>query len=165
MPLGSRTRCLYSTVMKSWSESELLVDRKSKFQGRCCAISSAQDVPKLLQELVLSNKSIQKASHQHMYAWRTGEVILTDSKTKVTAKRNKKPDSTPHQALKNVQQDCQDGGESGAGQRLLTLLERAGIVNVLVIVTRWYGGTPLGSARFRHISSTAAESLKKGGFL
>lgn len=36
--------------------------------------------------------------------------------------------------------------------------------DVLVICTRWYGGTAIGPARFRHISSTARQALRLGGF-
>ena len=170
IPVG-RIRCLYSTMVKSWVESEILVDRKSKFQARCCTMKSPDEISSLLQELVDGNKAISKASHPHMYAWRTGEAVASADSGQVKgsgkkSKKNKDTSSTSSQpSWKNVQQGCQDGGESGAGQRLLTLLERAQVFNVLVVVTRWYGGTPLGSARFRHITSTASECLKKSGFL
>lgn len=149
--------------MQVWNESEVLVDRKSKFQARSCAIKNQADIPSLLQVL-LQDKRIARASHPHMYAWRTGEVKSRPAKDIKGSKTNKRADSGVAE-LSNVQQGSSDGGESGAGQRLLTLLEQANVVNVLVVVTRWYGGTPLGSARFRHISSTAVESLKRGGFL
>lgn len=149
--------------MQVWNESEVLVDRKSKFQARSCAIKSQVEVSGLLQAL-LQDKRISKASHPHMYAWRTGEVKSQQVKETKGSKKGKKA-SIGTVEVSNIQQGSSDGGESGAGQRLLTLLEQANVVNVLVVVTRWYGGTPLGSARFRHISSTAVESLKKGGFL
>ncbi|SMN19912.1 similar to Saccharomyces cerevisiae YDL177C Putative protein of unknown function [Maudiozyma saulgeensis] len=156
----------YSNIMRVWNESEILIDRKSKFQGRSCAVTDQSDIPKLLNELVQSNKSVSKASHMHMYAWRTGEITKkNDKETKKHSKQNKKQNKEESVTIKNIQQGCADCGEAAAGQRLLTLLERANVVNVLVIVTRWYGGTPLGSSRFRHISSVAVESLKKGGFL
>lgn len=150
--------------MGVWNESEIIMDRKSKFQGRCCAIHNQTEINNLLQLLVQDTKSIAKASHPHMYAWRTGELVDVSSNSgKNSAKHSSKKNKSP--VTKNVQQGCVDNDEAGAGQRLLTLLERANVVNVLVIVTRWYGGTPLGSARFRHISSAAVQTLKKGGFL
>ena len=156
--------------MKVWNESEILIDRKSKFQGRCCKITNQSDVPKFLNELVQSNKSVAKASHTHMYAWRTGDVNEDNSgnqsqRNSKCSKKQNKNNKNEAPIVKNIQQGCADCGEAAAGQRLLTLLERANVVNVLVIVTRWYGGTPLGSARFRHISGVAVESLKRGGFL
>ena len=44
-----------------------------------------------------------------------------------------------------------DDGESGAGAVILRMLEREGLVDVIVVVTRWYGGVHLGGDRFAHI--------------
>ena len=44
-----------------------------------------------------------------------------------------------------------DDGESGAGQIILQMLERAGLHDHMVIVTRWYGGKHLGGDRFAHV--------------
>ncbi len=44
-----------------------------------------------------------------------------------------------------------DDGESGAGMVILRMLERAGVQDHLIIVTRWYGGRKLGGDRFRRI--------------
>ncbi|EJS44428.1 YDL177C [Saccharomyces arboricola H-6] len=160
-------------LVKIWNESEVLIDRKSKFQARCCTLQNQKDIPSILQELIQNNKSVSKASHMHMYAWRTAEMandlVPQHDQKKKSSKNNKNNNTDKSKKVtiqpKNIEQGCADCGESAAGQRLLTLLERANIFNVLVIVTRWYGGTPLGSSRFRHISTCAVESLKKGEFL
>ena len=39
------------------------------------------------------------------------------------------------------------------------------IENVMVIVTRWYGGIMLHGDRFKHISNAGREALQVGGFL
>lgn len=44
-----------------------------------------------------------------------------------------------------------DDGESGAAQIILQMLEREGLSDHMVIVTRWYGGKHLGGDRFRHV--------------
>lgn len=44
-----------------------------------------------------------------------------------------------------------DDGEAGAGMVILRMLERAGLRDHVVIVTRWYGGKPLGGDCFRHV--------------
>ena len=44
-----------------------------------------------------------------------------------------------------------DDGEAGAGMVILRMLERAGLRDHVVIVTRWYGGKHLGGDRFRHV--------------
>ena len=44
-----------------------------------------------------------------------------------------------------------DDGEAGAGAVILRMLERAGLVDHIVVVTRWYGGVHLGGDRFAHV--------------
>ena len=44
-----------------------------------------------------------------------------------------------------------DGGEAGAGMVIVRMLERAGLRDHVVVVTRWYGGKHLGGDRFRHV--------------
>ncbi|AGO11239.1 AaceriACL022Wp [[Ashbya] aceris (nom. inval.)] len=146
-----------------WHESEVLIDRRSKFQGRCCILRNASDVPELLARLVDSNKRLSKASHPHMYAWRTGEV--KEEPCEANGKKRSAAQQRARVSVHNISQGSADCGESGAGNVLLSLLEKNQLVNVLVVVTRWYGGTPLGPARFRHISSVAAQSLRTGGLI
>lgn len=52
---------------------------------------------------------------------------------------------TPGAAIKN------DDGEAGAGMIILRMLEREGLYDHIVVVTRWYGGKHLGGDRFRHV--------------
>ncbi|MEZ5796521.1 MAG: YigZ family protein [Paracoccaceae bacterium] len=44
-----------------------------------------------------------------------------------------------------------DDGESGAGAVILRMLEREGLTDTVVVVTRWYGGVHLGGDRFAHV--------------
>jgi putative IMPACT (imprinted ancient) family translation regulator len=37
--------------------------------------------------------------------------------------------------------------------------------NVMVVVTRWYGGVHLGPDRFRHISNAARQVLEMAGLI
>ncbi|WP_299726238.1 YigZ family protein [uncultured Tateyamaria sp.] len=46
-----------------------------------------------------------------------------------------------------------DDGETGAGMVILRMLEREGLQDHLVVVTRWYGGKHLGGDRFRHVQT------------
>jgi putative IMPACT (imprinted ancient) family translation regulator len=52
-----------------------------------------------------------------------------------------------------------DDGEVGAGAVILKMLERAGLVDHVVIVTRWYGGVPLGGDRFAHVVTATRAAL------
>ncbi len=59
-----------------------------------------------------------------------------------------------------------DDGEAGAGMVILRMLERAGLSDHVVVVTRWYGGKPLGGDRFRHVQTAVRaylDALAKGG--
>ncbi|WP_237437317.1 YigZ family protein [Alteraurantiacibacter aestuarii] len=58
-----------------------------------------------------------------------------------------------------------DDGESGAGMIILRMLEREGLRDHLVVVTRWYGGKHLGGDRFRHVQACVGvyfEAVREG---
>eukprot|EP01047_Picozoa_sp_COSAG01_P093485 COSAG01_NODE_24609_length_773_cov_0.891691_1_plen_191_part_01 len=144
------------------ARGEVRSHRRCRFQAAFLRLQSAEDVAPALAA-VCSEKRIARATHPHIAAWRLsdGEVGYDD---------------------------C---GESGAGKRLLQLLERRGVVggrshrthaatqsllaawhsisglmtrgspqeDGLVAVTRWYGGKPLGPARFRAISQVAKDLM------
>jgi putative IMPACT (imprinted ancient) family translation regulator len=52
-----------------------------------------------------------------------------------------------------------DDGEAGAGAVILKMLEREGLVDHIVVVTRWYGGVHLGGDRFAHIVTCTRAAL------
>ncbi len=56
-----------------------------------------------------------------------------------------------------------DDGESGAGALILQMLERAGVSDHVVVVTRWYGGKHLGGDRFRHVADAVRLYLRETG--
>ncbi len=56
-----------------------------------------------------------------------------------------------------------DDGESGAGALILQMLERAGLTDHVVIVTRWYGGKHLGGDRFRHVADAVRHYFSQTG--
>lgn len=60
-------------------------------------------------------------------------------------------DGTPHRG---------DDGETGAGAVILRMLEREGLCDHVIIVTRWYGGKHLGGDRFRHIQDCVRAYLR-----
>jgi hypothetical protein len=47
---------------------------------------------------------------------------------------------------------------------MLHLMQMMDVWNVVIIVTRWYGGVHLGPDRFRIINTAAREALVLGGF-
>ena len=54
-----------------------------------------------------------------------------------------------------------DDGEAGAGQVILRMLEREGVSDRIVVVTRWYGGKKLGGDRFRHVQTCVRAWLEE----
>lgn len=57
----------------------------------------------------------------------------------------------------------QDDGESGAGAVILRMLEREGLRDTIVVVTRWYGGVHLGGDRFAHVVTCVRAYLAAEG--
>lgn len=56
-----------------------------------------------------------------------------------------------------------DDGEAGAGMVILRMLEREGVQDEIVVVTRWYGGKHLGGDRFRHVQEAVRLYLSERG--
>ncbi|KAJ8483020.1 hypothetical protein ONZ51_g4980 [Trametes cubensis] len=121
------------------TEAEPILDRKSAFVGRACRITDPSQVPLILAHL-MSDRRIARAAHPIINAWRcrVGNVL---------------------------HQDNDDDGETAAGGRLAHLLQILEVENVLVVVTRYFGGIHLGPDRFKHINQAARNALELGGFL
>lgn len=66
--------------------------------------------------------------------------------------------TTPTIVLKH---DNDDDGEDAAGGRLAHLLDIRDEDGVLVVVSRWYGGTQLGPRRFALINNVARDVLEQ----
>lgn len=96
-------------------------DRGSKYAVSGGPVSGRKDVDAFLKNLK-KNKKFAKATHN------TWAALMEDG--------------TP---LKG------DDGESGAGLVILRMLERQGLTNHVIVVTRWYGGVKLGGDRFRRV--------------
>lgn len=62
-------------------------------------------------------------------------------------------------------QDYDDDGETAAGARMLHLLQVADCRNVVVVVSRWFGGVLLGPSRFTYINNAARALLEQQGFI
>lgn len=113
--------------------SDVVRDRGSKYAVSDGAVGSREAADAFLAELK-RDKKFAKATHN------TWAVILSDG--------------TP---LKG------DDGESGAGNVILRMLEREGVCDRIVVVTRWYGGKHLGGDRFRHVQTCVRAWLAEFG--
>lgn len=59
-----------------------------------------------------------------------------------------------------LEEKSDDDGERWAGDKILKTMKEMGAVDMLVIVSRWYGGTNLGPVRFEHIVNCARETIR-----
>ena len=108
-------------------------DRGSKYAVSGVAVTSRADIDAALKDLK-RNKKFAKATHN------TWAAVLSDG--------------TP---LKG------DDGESGAGLVIVRMLEREGLTDHLIVVTRWYGGVKLGGDRFRRVQDCVKAYLDDMG--
>ncbi|CAI5437751.1 unnamed protein product [Caenorhabditis angaria] len=115
---------------------EVFHDRKSFFQAHLAVVNSKEDVDRVMR-ILKSNTKIRRATHNIMAYRYTGE-------------RN---------GVEIKYHDCEDDGEHGASSKMLELMERMKANNVIVVVTRWYGGIHLGPDRFRHINNLTRQIL------
>ncbi len=118
----------------SWALSNPITEKKSVFIARAATVHSTLEAKAFLNNLLGADKKVAKATH-NVTAWR----IRGANGTAV--------------------QDCDDDGESAAGSRVLHLMQIMDVWDVIVIVTRWYGGKHLGPDRFRIINNVAREAL------
>ena len=134
-----------SSSIPDWNiqiyHSDPLVDRKSTFQAHLAAVHSAQEAEYVLAKLK-ENRKICSASH-NIWAFR----ILSKHDSSV------------------INQNCDDDGETHAGSRLMHLLQIVDAKNVMVVVSRWYGGIKLGSDRFKHINNVARALLVSHNYI
>ncbi|KAI1354957.1 RWD repeat domain-containing protein [Xylaria sp. FL0043] len=135
-----RTSGLDLTKEPPWVLSDPVVELKSTFVARCAAVSSVTEAETFLQHLLASDKKVRTATH-NMTAWRI-----------------RGPNNTSFQ-------DCNDDGETAAGSRLLHLMQLMDLWDVMVVVTRWYGGQKLGPRRFALINQAARDSFVRAGLV
>ncbi|EGC35105.1 hypothetical protein DICPUDRAFT_33913 [Dictyostelium purpureum] len=110
-----------------------VTEKKSKFQAHLAIVKDEEDVRLVLDHL-LSYKKIYEATH-NMYTYR---IELPNGE---------------------IDEYCNDDGEDGAGEKMLFTLNKNQSKNVLVVVTRWFGGILLGGRRYFHIVNVTKEIL------
>ncbi len=104
----------------------------STFQGHSLNIKSQDDIVPALHSLYADSRVARATHNIYAYVIKTGHGYF---------------------------EHYEDDGEWGAGAKLLKVLKDNQIHDKLVCVTRWYGGTHMGRARFDHIVNAAKDSL------
>lgn len=115
-----------------------ITDRKSKFVGHVAVVNSEPEVDRMVEQLKRNSKKVASATHNIMaYRIQDGDKL---------------------------KEGRDDDGETGAGDKVLYMLQQRHWVNICVVVTRWYGGIQLGADRFKHITNIAKETIEQSGF-
>jgi uncharacterized YigZ family protein len=111
-----------------------LVVKKSRFIGLACRVPSEADAQRALDE----RRRQHRDARHHCFAY----------------------------ALENGALRCSDDGEpqGTAGQPMLEVLRRSGLTDVLIVCTRYFGGTLLGAPGLvRAYAQSAADTLAAAG--
>jgi putative IMPACT (imprinted ancient) family translation regulator len=116
----------------------VIVDRGSVFAANLFPAATEAEAKAALARLV-KDKDYRFASH-NVVAWRL---------------------RGPDGQLREHKDDGYSGRgrESGAGRVLLEVLRAKELEGAVVVVTRWFGGTPLGGSRFRHFGAAAGQAI------
>ena len=112
----------------------VIVDRGSKYSVTAAIVNDSSSIENFLKKLKL-DKKYRKASH-NTYAARyieNGKIIDIKS----------------------------DDGETGAGMIILRELQKSNCVNIIVVVTRWFGGVMLHGDRFKHVQDATRKMLEE----
>ncbi|TFK23177.1 ribosomal protein S5 domain 2-like protein [Coprinopsis marcescibilis] len=123
--------------------SQEIRDRGSIFVANIYHAASPQEALARVDYMKRVVHSEKPASHE-MLAWRC--MSLKPQKSGLNG-----PEDFELQA------GSKDDGERWAGAKILAVMERLSILDAVVIVSRWFGGTPLGPARFSHIETCTQE--------
>lgn len=128
---------MFKTIKK---EAEaIIVEKKSRFIANVFYVESIDEAEKILESI----KKEHYSARHNCYAYR----ILEENGI--------------------IEKQSDDGEPSGtAGAPMLNILQKQGLVNVLVIVTRYFGGILLGTGGLvRAYSDSLLKAIEKSSFV
>ncbi|KAJ6497706.1 ribosomal protein S5 domain 2-type protein [Mycena sanguinolenta] len=126
--------------------SQEIRDRGSVFVATVYAASTPAEAAKCIAHLSRVVHAQKPASHE-MNAWRC--MVLKDGCTGLS------PDDF------EVREGSADDGERWGGEKILAAMRKQGVIDAAIVVSRWYGGTLLGPARFSHIETCTLEVCRE----
>ncbi len=124
----------YTLSFKRKILKNIIIDRKSKYTVIWFYVESKDEIKQNLSE-ILKDKYFAKATH-NTYAYR----IIQDNWVILEWKN--------------------DDGETWAGNCILRELQRENMVNILVVVTRYFWWIHLNADRFKNVINATKEILK-----
>jgi len=113
---------------------KIISDRGSKYSVTGGRVKSRENLKKFLKKLKSKSK-FAKATHNSWAARGSHEGAVYETKS--------------------------DDGETGAGQVILHQLRKQKVIDVIVVVTRWYGGVKLHADRFKHLQDATIFWVEK----
>ncbi|KAJ6624303.1 ribosomal protein S5 domain 2-type protein [Mycena sp. CBHHK59/15] len=127
--------------------SQEIRDRGSLFVATIYAAPSPAQAAACIAHLKNVTHTPKPASHE-MSAWRC--MVVKAGCTGLAG-----PDDF------EVREGSADDGERWGGEKILNVMRKQGIIDAAVVVSRWYGGTMLGPARFSHIETCTLEVCRE----
>ena len=116
----------------------VIVDRWSKYSVSWGVVTGDKTSIKNRISCYLSDKYFKKATHNtYAYRIRDKDGLLIEWKN--------------------------DDGETGAGQCILHILQRENIVDIIVVVTRYFWWVHLNADRFRHVMDATKMFVEEYG--
>ncbi len=103
---------------------KIITDRGSKYSVSAGRVKNREDIKKFLNKLK-SNKKYAKATHNTFAASISKDGVIYETKS--------------------------DDGETGAGNVILRIVNASDYTDMVVCVTRWFGGIKLEGDRFKHV--------------
>lgn len=128
-----------------WSASRQVTFKSSTFVARVANVEDGTQASGLVRSLLLSDPHLQAATH-NAWAYRV---------------KRKGQGGRQDKWSEEVREASEDDGESGCGEFIQRLIREAGIVNVVVVLTRWFGGEMLGPDRWRLMRNVVTEALSQ----
>ncbi|KAJ7209730.1 ribosomal protein S5 domain 2-type protein [Mycena pura] len=129
------------------ASSQEIRDRGSLFVATIYGAPTPAQAAACIAHLKHVAHAEKPASHE-MNAWRC--MVLKDGCSGLGG-----PDDF------EVREGSADDGERWGGEKILAAMRKQGVMDAVVIVSRWYGGTLLGPARFSHIETCALEVCRE----
>ncbi|KAL6865750.1 hypothetical protein ACO1O0_001848 [Amphichorda felina] len=118
-----------------WRAGQRVTSRSSTFIAHAAPLSSPSLRSELMKTLMTQKPELETATHN---AWAV---------------------RTSYGNSPLVQEASFDDGESGCGKFMLELMRAANITNMVVVLTRWYGGVMLGPDRWRLMRECINDAL------
>ncbi|KAH9834138.1 ribosomal protein S5 domain 2-like protein [Rhodofomes roseus] len=134
-PLQSNFECI--------ATSQEVRDRGSIFVANIFAAASVKEAHRVHAHVKNVVHGSKPATHE-VAAWRC--MVLKSGKSGLGG-----PDDF------ELRTGSVDDGEQHAGAKVLKAIQEEGVIDAVVIVSRWYGGVMLGPVRFAHFETCARE--------